>query len=234
MKNIYLSYFGKNTHNRSSKRLCMNKKLKFVYYIVLGISLLGIFSNSIYAHSDGAPSACLGAGIDRFDWTIYAPGRDTCGALGCHYQYPIDSGEGKFKLYVVNKCEPGDIVDILITFEKTDTEFHGFQIAAQDRYYGRLVGTFINVGDDEDTQVESEGLFATHTKKGIKQKFWHVKWQAPPKDFFVANPVRLYAMGVESNNDGTAIGDYIYKATRLLVVERKKGKKEQVRVIKKE
>ena len=67
---------------------------------------------------------------------------------------------------MVDKCEPGDIVDILITFEKTDTEFHGFQITAQDSYYGsRLVGTFINVGDDEDTQVEAGGRFATHTKR---------------------------------------------------------------------
>ena len=61
-------------------------------------------------------------------------------------------------LFVLDKCEPGEIVDILVSFKQTDTEFHGFQITAQDSYYGnRLVGTFINVGDDEDTQVEAGG-----------------------------------------------------------------------------
>ncbi|MDG6027285.1 MAG: hypothetical protein E3K40_11380 [Candidatus Brocadia sp.] len=213
----------------------MKSGLKRNFYIILCMFVSGLFCNALYAHSDGAPISCLGSGHDRYSFRFAAPGTHTCGNLGCHYQYPINSGKGKFMLFVLDKCEPGEIVDILVSFKQTDTEFHGFQITAQDNYYGnRLVGTFINVGDDADTQVEAGGRFATHTKKGTKQKFWHVKWQAPPKDFFVANPVRLYAMGVESNNDGTAIGDYIYKATRLLVVERKKGKKEQVRVIKKE
>ena len=164
-----------------------------------------------------------------------APSLYTCGNLGCHYQYPINSGKGKFMLFVLDKCAPGEIVDILVSFKQTNTEFHGFQITAQDSYYGsRLVGNFINVGDDEDTQVEAGGRFATHTKKGTSQKFWHVKWQAPYADFFVANPVRFYAMGIEANNDETPMGDYIYKATRLIVVEPKKTKKEQIRVIKKE
>jgi hypothetical protein len=178
---------------------------------------------------------CLGSGFDRYNWRFAAPGTFTCGNLGCHYQYPIDSGKGKFMLFVLDKCEPGEIVDILVSFKQTDTEFHGFQITAHDNYLGnRLVGTFINVGDDEDTQVEAGGRFATHTKKGTSQKFWHVKWQAPSPDFYVSNPVRFYAMGVESNDDGTAMGDYIYKATRLIVVESKKKKKEQVHVLKKE
>lgn len=213
----------------------MRNRLKGIYSIILCIFVSGIFCNSLYAHSDGAPINCLGSGIDRFNVMYAAPSMFTCGVLGCHYQYPINSGKGKFMLFVLDKCEPGEIVDILISFKQTDTDFHGFQITAQDSYFGnRLVGTFINVGDDEDTQVEAGGRFATHTKKGTNQKFWHVKWQAPPTDFFVANPIRFYAMGVESNNDGTPMGDYIYRATRLIVVEPKKVKEGQVRVLKKE
>ncbi|MEP9411004.1 MAG: hypothetical protein HRF42_06305 [Candidatus Brocadia sp.] len=213
----------------------MRNGSKGIYYIVLCIFVSGIFCHSLYAHSDGAPINCLGSGIDRFNVMYAAPSMFTCGNLGCHYQYPINSGKGKFMLFVLDKCEPGEIVDILVSFKQTDTDFHGFQITAQDSYFGnRLVGTFINVGDDEDTQVEAGGRFATHTKKGTNQKFWHVKWQAPPTDFFVANPVRFYAMGVESNNDGTPMGDYIYRATRLIVVEPKKVKEGQVRVLKKE
>ena len=46
-------------------------------------------------------------------------------------------------LFVLDKCAPGEIVDILVSFKQTNTEFHGFQITAQDSYYGdRLVGTF--------------------------------------------------------------------------------------------
>ena len=203
------------------------------------IFILGMFSSSIvcnltYARSDGAPIACLGAGVDKFNVMFAAPSIYTCGNLGCHYQYPINSGKGKFMLFVLDKCAPGEILDILVSFKQTNTEFHGFQITAQDSYYGsRLVGNFINVGDDEDTQVEAGGRFATHTKKGTQQKFWHVKWQAPYADFFVANPVRFYAMGIEANNDGTPMGDYIYKATRLIVIEPKKTKKKQIRVMKK-
>lgn len=217
------------------KQRIMKSRLKRINYIMLCIFVSGIFCSSLYAHSDGAPLVCLGSGLDKLNWLLAAPGTFTCGNLGCHYQYPIGSGKGKFMLFVLDKCEPGEIVDILVSFKQTDTDFHGFQITAHDNYLGnRLVGTFINVGEDEDTQVEAGGRFATHTKKGTSQKFWHVKWQAPPADFFVSNPVRFYAMGVESDNDGTPMGDYIYKATRLIVVERKKVIKEQVRVIKKE
>lgn len=217
------------------KEKFMKSRVKGIYYTIVCMLVAIIFCSSSQAHSDGAPLSCLGAGIDKINVTFAAPSTFTCGNLGCHYQYPINSGKGKFMLFVLDKCEPGEIVDILVSFKQTDTEFHGFQITAQDSYYGnRLVGTFINVGDDEDTQVEAGGRFATHTKEGTSQKFWHVKWQAPSADFLVANPVRFYAMGVEANNDGTAMGDYIYKATRFVVVERKKVKKEQVRVLKKE
>ncbi len=220
---------------RNSSLQGHKRKLKGICIIILCMLVSGMLCNSLYARSDGAPLNCLGAGIDKINVLYAAPSSFTCGVLGCHYQYSINSGKGKFMLFVLDKCEPGEIVDILVSFKQTDTEFHGFQITAQDSYYGsRLVGTFINVGDDEDTQVEAGGRFATHTKKGTSQKFWHVKWQAPPEDFFVVNPVRFYAMGVESNNDGTAMGDYIYKATRLIVVERKKVKKEEVRVIERE
>ncbi len=218
------------------KKSLHNGKLRQFCFILLNMFIAGWFCGSLYAHSDGSPLSCLGAGIDKFNVTFAAPSAFTCGQTGCHYQYPINSGKGKFMLFVMEKCEPGEVVDILVNFEKTSTEFHGFQIIAQDSYYGsRLVGTFINVGDDEDTQVEAGGRFVTHTKKGTQQKFWHVKWQAPPADFFVANPVKFYAMGLESNNDGTATGDYVYKATRLIVIEPKKRKKQvQVHAVKKE
>lgn len=213
----------------------MGNKLKRICYVTLfGIFITSMLCAPIYARSDGAPLNCLGAGVDKINVLYTAPSGYTCGILGCHYQYPINSGKGKFMLFVLDKCEPGETVDILVSFKQTNTEFHGFQITAQDSYYGsRLVGNFINVGDDEDTQVEAGGRFATHTKKGTSQKFWHVKWQAPYADFFVANPVRFYAMGLEANNDETPMGDYVYKATRLIVVEPKKAKKDQIHIIKK-
>lgn len=208
--------------------------LKRIWLIMLFVLVSSIPGKSLYAHSDSAPLSCLGGGLDRLNWMLYPPDNFTCGVLGCHYQYPIGTGKGKFMLFVVDKCEPGEVVDILVSFKQTDTDFHGFQIAAQDRYYNRLVGTFINVGDDEDTQVEASGNYASHTKKGTAQRYWHVKWQAPPENSFVANPVRFYAMGVEADNDGTAMGDYVYKATRLIIVEQRKGQKGQVPTSKKE
>ena len=45
--------------------------------------------------------------------------------------------------------------------------------------------------------------------------------------------MKFYAMGVEANNDETSMGDYVYKATRLIVVESKKTPKPQVQPIKK-
>ncbi|MBI5309158.1 MAG: hypothetical protein HZB37_12730 [Planctomycetes bacterium] len=125
-------------------------------------------------------------------------------------------------------------MDILVSFEKTNTDSHGFEISANDRYYNQIVGNFINPNNDEDIQVIGSGLFLTHTKKGTNQKAWHIKWQAPPADFVVQNPVRFYAMGVEGDNDGTAMGDYIYKAARLIEVVPIKAKKEQIRIHRKE
>ena len=205
-----------------------------ICYTILCMFTSSMLCSSLYAHSDGAPIACLGSGDNRYSHRFYPPRSTfTCGNLGCHYQYPIDCGKAKFKLFVVQKCEPGEIVDVLISFEKSNTESHGFEITAQDRYENRIVGNFI-IGDADDVQIIGSGLFVTHTKKGTQQKFWHVKWQAPPADFLVQNPVRFYAMGVEGDNDGTALGDYIYKATRLIEVVPKKAKKEQIHVIKKE
>jgi hypothetical protein len=233
MGNTYPSFSKKNKEMGNEKVIKWG--LMEICYTILCMFMSCMLCSSLHAHSDGAPLNCLGSGLDRLNWLLAAPGTFTCGNLGCHYQYPINSGKGKFMLFVLDKCAPGEIVDILVSFKQTNTDFHGFQITAYDNYLGsRLVGTFINVGDDEDTQVEAGGRYATHTKKGTNQKFWHVKWQAPPADFLVQNPVRFYAMGVESNNDGTAMGDYVYKATRLIVVEPKKVKKEHVQVIKKE
>jgi len=208
-------------------------RLKIAFLLCMLLST--VFCKVLYAHSDGAPVACLGAGIDKFNWNMYAPRSTfTCGNLGCHYQYPVDIGKAKLKLFVINKCEPGQIVDVLVSFEKANTDFHGFEITANDRYYNQIVGNFINPDNNEDVQVIGNGLFLTHTKKGTQQKFWHVKWQAPPADFLVQNPVRFYAMGVEGDNDGTAMGDYIYKATRLIEVVPKKEKKERIRIHRKE
>lgn len=207
-------------------------RIKIVFLLCVLLSTL--FCKVTYAHSDGAPIACLGSGDNRYSHRFYPPRSTfTCGNLGCHYQYPIDCGSAKFKLFVVPICEPGAIVDILISFEKSNTETHGFEITAQDRNENRIVGNFI-IGDAEDVQIIGAGLFVTHTKKGNAQKTWHIKWQAPPADFVVQNPVRFYAMGVEGNNDDTAMGDYIYKATRLIEVVPIKAKKEQIRIHRKE
>lgn len=203
-------------------------------FIVFLISVFGVLSQHTFAHSDGAPLASVGAAQDKGNWRFYAPAFHTCNILGCHYQYTVGSGKGKFMLFVLDRCEPGEIVDILVSFKQTDTYYHGFQITAQDRYFNRLVGTFINVGDAPDTQVEAGGLYATHTKNGTNRKYWHVKWQAPPEDFWVANPVRFYAVGLEADNDGTPMGDYVYRATRNIVVESKKLRNAQMQLLRKE
>lgn len=233
MRNTCPSFSTKNKEMGNMKIIAWG--VIEIYHTILCVFMLFMLCSSLHAHSDGAPIGCLGAGIDKYDWNLYAPRSTfTCGNLGCHYQYPIDIGKAKLKLFVISKCEPGQIVDILVSFEKTNTEFHGFEITANDRYYNQIVGTFINPDNDEDIQIIGNGLFVTHTKKGTQQKFWHVKWQAPPADFPVQNPVRLYAMGVEADNDGTAMGDYIYKATRLIEVVPKMVKKGQIKAIKKE
>ena len=133
-------------------------------------------------------------------------------------------------LFVLDKCAPGEIVDILVSFKQTNTEFHGFQITAQDSYYGnRLVGTFINVGDDEDTQVESRWEVCDPYEKGDSAEILACKMAGAFFRLFCGQSGRFYAMGIEANNDDTPMGDYIYKATRLIVVEPKKAKKGKFR-----
>lgn len=203
-------------------------------FIVFLISIFVLLSQHSFANSDGAPLANVGAATTKDGWILYPPAFSTCNILGCHYQYTVGSGKGKFMLFVLDECEPGEIVDILVSFKKTDTYYHGFQITAQDRYFNRLVGTFINVGGDDDTQVEAGGLYATHTKKGTNQKYWHVKWQAPPEEFWVANPVRFFAIGLEADNDGTAMGDYVYSATRNIIVRSRKFRNMQMQQLRRE
>jgi len=212
----------KSVHNR----IFLYRRIKIGSVFIVFTAFLFMHTwNYLHAHSDGAPLACVGAGRASFYNRVYPPGNLTCNALGCHDQYMIDSGKGKFMLFVLDQCKQGEVVDILVSFKKTDTDYHGFQITAQDRYFNRLVGTFMSVEDDEDIQVDGGGHFATHTKKGANRKYWHVKWQAPPEGFPVANPVRFYAVGLESDNDGTARGDYVYRTTRGIVVKSKKTQK---------
>lgn len=206
--------------------------IKGVFCLILCIFTFSLFCRSLLAHSDGAPLGCVGSGVDKVSWLFEAPGNFTCGITACHYQYSVGSGKGKFMLFVLDRCEPGEVMDILVSFKQTDTDFHGFQIAAHDKYFNRSVGTFLTTGDDAQTQAG--GRFATHTKMGTNQRYWHVKWQAPPEDFCVANPVRFFAVGVESNNDGTPMGDFVYTTNRTIVVKPKKITKEKVRVYMKE
>ncbi|MDR4508307.1 MAG: hypothetical protein MRJ65_08750 [Candidatus Brocadiaceae bacterium] len=201
------------------------------FWKIFSILVVCFFASSIYcnpsrAHSEGPPLACVGAGEENNNRNVrfYPPGNATCGHVGCHNEYSMATGKGKFMLFVLDKCEPGEIVDILVSFKMTDTDYHGFQITAQDMYFNRSVGTFLNVGNDADTQIQAAGRYAAHTKKGTTQRYWHVKWQAPPPDFWVANPVRFSAMGLEANNDGTSKGDYVYGATRYIIIEPKNGK----------
>src|SRR5574337_1949802 len=143
MGNTYTSFSTKNKEMGNEK--VVKWGLMEICYTILCMFISGMLCSSLHAHSDGAPIACLGAGIDKFNWNMYAPRSTfTCGNLGCHYQYPVDIGKAKLKLFVINKCEPGQIVDILVSFEKVNTEFHGFEITANDRYYNQIVGTFIN------------------------------------------------------------------------------------------
>ncbi|MBM4054727.1 MAG: hypothetical protein FJ264_08670 [Planctomycetes bacterium] len=229
--NLFSFYSRKHLFN-----LTFSPSLRVTVYsfIVFLVSVFGVLSRYSFANSDGAPLACVGSARTKDGQLLYAPAATTCNILGCHHQHIAGSGKGKFMLFVLDTCEPGEIVDILVSFKKTDTYYHGFQIAAQDSYFNRLVGTFINVGEVEDTQVEAGGLYATHTKKGSNRKYWHVKWQAPPRDFWVANPVRFYACGVEADNDGTPMGDYVYSATKNIIVTPKKSRTTKIQLSRKE
>ena len=133
----------------------------------------------------------------------------TCNTDPCHTSYRLDTGRAKFSITVPTTYETSKTIDVLITFDNSNTGLHGFEITAMDTTNTKI-GTFTST--DDTTQTESyRNQYAAHTTIGTAESSWTIQWSAPSEN--VSGPITFYAAGNEANGDGTSAGDYIYTST---------------------
>lgn len=180
----------------------MKNYFKIAAYFVFVAGIMGTSASAIFAFSSGPPDGRTGSPADSFN---------TCKAVGCHDTYVLNSGSATFSITAPANYTLGADVPISISFGKSSTLKHGFELSALDAN-NKHVGVFSSV--DDKTQTNTSTDFIKHTLAGDSQAgnaSWNVKWTAPASA--VEDPVTFYAAGNEANGDFTHDGDYIYTTT---------------------
>jgi len=166
------------------------------------IILLILYGNTASGFLSGPIAGRTGAPNDICDSL-------TCNTDPCHTSYRLDTGRAKFSITVPTTYETSKTIDVLITFDNSNTGLHGFEITAMDTTNTKI-GTFTST--DDTTQTESyRNQYAAHTTIGTAESSWTIQWSAPSEN--VSGPITFYAAGNEANGDGTSAGDYIYTST---------------------
>ena len=163
------------------------------------IILLILYGNTASGFLSGPIAGRTGAPNDICDSL-------TCNTNPCHTSYRLDTGRAKFSITVPATYEKSKTIDVLITFDNSNTGLHGFEITAMDTTNTK-VGTFTST--DDTTQTESyRDQYAAHTTIGTAESSWTVQWSAPSEN--VSGPITFYAAGNEANGNSLSSGDYIY------------------------
>ena len=160
----------------------------------------------------------------------------TCGVSGCHDSYPLNSGTGNVSIQAPDFVQPGQTVPITVTIVNTTTPApgsvnrQGFLAAVRDHTVplpdgqGDFLGT-LTVTDATNTRfpIGNNTNYVTHTTTGNQQTSWTFDWTAPPSPggttatvFVAGNAANGGDLPAEPGNN--AAGDYIYTATRTIVV----------------
>ena len=178
------------------------------------ISLFVLGPVAIVAFSDG-PDAGFTGGF----------GEPTC--LECHDDHAMNDASGKMNLSGIPEMyTPGREYTITVTLARPDLARAGFQLAARFEE-GSSAGASAGVlrASDPRTQlIEGAGgrvIYLEHTLAGSKVEpagtaEWTFGWTAPQ----TGGPVIFHAAGNASNNDRSALGDFIYLTSAASVVGR--------------
>src|SRR3972149_4851523 len=169
------------------------------------IILLILYGNTASGFLSGPIAGRTGAPNDICDSL-------TCNTDPCHTSYRLDTGRAKFSITVPTTYEKSKTIDVLITFDNSNTGLHGFEITAMDTTNTKI-GTFTST--DDTTQTESyRNQYAAHTTIGTAESSWTIQWSAPSEN--VSGPITFYAAGNEANGNSLSSGDYIYTDTATI------------------
>ena len=178
------------------------------------ISLLMLGPVAILAFSDG-PDAAMTGGF----------GEPTC--LKCHNDNGINDASGKLNLSGIPEVyAPGQDYTITVTLARPELARAGFQLAArfdQGSSAGMSAGV-LRASDARTQLIEGAGrrvIYIEHTLAGSKVERvgtaeWTFGWTAPE----TGGSVIFHAAGNASNDDRSALGDFIYMTSAHIVAGR--------------
>jgi hypothetical protein len=179
--------------------------LSFVRILTPFLLLLALLPAALTAYKDGPPANSAGGF-----------GESTCHQ--CHFDNPLNAPGGTFDLAgVPPRYEPSASYRITVSLSRGDMQRGGFQLAARfasGGEKGRQAGRW-QLADDRAQVIAGEHdstmLFVEHTARGSVAAppgalSWTIGWTAPPG----GGPVEFSAAGNASNDDASALGDYVY------------------------
>ena len=160
----------------------------------------------------GSPGGFAGDGVET-DGTVR-----TC--TSCHSSFALNSGTGGVTVDVPSGVAPGQTVPVTVTVTNTTALAdgaaalrQGFEASAR-MPDGTLAGTFA-VTDAAVTRLTfGAEKTVTQTTSGATRTSWTFDWTAPA----TPTAVTFYAAGNAANGGDGPSGDYIYTATRRVVV----------------
>ncbi|HEY3121320.1 MAG TPA: choice-of-anchor V domain-containing protein [Vicinamibacteria bacterium] len=140
-------------------------------------------------------------------------GEPTCHK--CHFDQPLDDPAGALRLHGVPRSyTPGRRYAITVDLARPGLKRGGFELSARFAD-GRQAGTLAVAGDRLQIVTSPDGAvqYAQHTARGSVASApgalrWTVDWTAPP----ARDAVTFHAAGNASDDDASALGDFIYTA----------------------
>ena len=150
---------------------------------------------ALWAYKDGPPPNMTGGF-----------GGSTCHM--CHQDNALNEPGGSLAIEGLPEAyTPGSTYAVSVRLRRPGLKVGGFQIASRSTS-GQITGTWKAAGD----RVRVAGGFVQHTSAGAEVSAeglneWNLEWTAPE-----AGEVVFHAAGNASNDDASALGDYIYTA----------------------
>lgn len=156
---------------------------------------LALLPVAVVAYKDGPPPNMTGGF-----------GGETCHM--CHNDDPLNAPGGSLRVTGVPEAyTPGQSYRLTVALAREGLYTAGFQMTARTAA-GATAGSWRVL----DERASVAGAFVQHTSKGTRvpsdgENRWEVEWTAPDRG---AGEIVFNAAGNASNDDASALGDFIY------------------------
>lgn len=159
-----------------------------------------------------APAALVAAvAYDDQPPPAHTGGFDEPTCASCHFDGPVDDGEGELKLVgLPDRYDPGAEYLIRVVLSRPELTKAGFQLAARTGEAAQA-GAFES-SDDRTAVTEAAGVsYIHHTFAGTRPEeeganSWTIRWRAPEG----SGEVYFHVAANAANADFSAFGDHIY------------------------